>query len=136
MNKNLKTIIIKITLIISIIILIISAFSNVQAAEEDKKSNDNFDTTMFNDKEEETEVDDLIKKSTGTIVAVLRVASVAIAIIMLLVIAMKYMMSSAGDRADIKKHAVAYVTGAFILFGAAQIIAILVDVSSKLFEEE
>ncbi len=136
MNKNLKTIIIKITLIISIIILIISAFSNVQAAEEDKKSNDNFDTTMFNDKEEETEVDDLINNSTGTIVAVLRVASVAIAIIMLLVIAMKYMISSAGDRADIKKHAVAYVTGAFILFGAAQIIAILVDVSSKLFEEE
>ena len=136
MNKNLKTIIIKITLIISIIILIISAFSNVQPAEEDKKSNDNFDTTMFNDKEEETEVDDLINNSTGPIVAVLRVASVAIAIIMLLVIAMKYMMSSAGDRADIKKHAVAYVTGAFILFGAAQIIAILVDVSSKLFEEE
>lgn len=146
MKNNIKKIVTKVILLIMINILIISVFSNVLATGQqgkdkegsgkDKSSNGNFDTTMFNDKQEETQVDNLINNSTGTIVAVLRVASVAIAIIMLLVISMKYMMSSAGDRADIKKHSIAYATGTFILFGAAQIIAVLIDVADKLFKEE
>ena len=44
---------------------------------------------------------------------------------MIVVIAAKYMLASAGDRADIKKHAVAYVTGAMILFGSAAIVDII-----------
>ena len=33
---------------------------------------------------------------------------------MLIVLAMKYMMSAPGERADIKKHAVVYVVGAVV----------------------
>ena len=55
-----------------------------------------------------------------------------IAVVVLLVIAMRYMISSAGDRADIKKHAVAYVIGTFVLFAATQIILALVDIAGQL----
>lgn len=61
----------------------------------------------------------------GTVITIARIASVAIAIVVLLVIGMRYMVASPGDRADIKKHAVAYVIGAFILFGVSGILTIL-----------
>ena len=55
----------------------------------------------------------------------MRIVCVTIAIVILLAISMKYMMSAPGDRADIKKHAIHYVIGAFILFGVTGILGIL-----------
>ena len=83
-----------------------------------------------NDKTPEN-VKNMINTSTGTVITILRIAGVAIASIMLLAIAMRYMFSSAGDRADIKKHAVSYVVGAIILFGVTGILGILVDISNS-----
>ena len=54
----------------------------------------------------------------------MRIICVTIAIVILLTISMKYMMSAPGDRADIKKHAVHYVIGAFILFGASALLGL------------
>lgn len=126
MKKNIINIF-KIFISILIIILGISTFSNVYGGE-------NFNPSQFNGKEVETDVNGLVDDAAGTVVAVLRVASVTIAIIVLLVIAMKYMISSAGDRADIKKHAVAYVIGTFILFSATQIIALLIEIANNFSE--
>lgn len=54
-----------------------------------------------------------------------RIVCATIAVVVLLVISMKYMLSAPGDRADIKKHAVHYVIGATILFGASGILGII-----------
>lgn len=70
------------------------------------------------------------KAITNIIAAVLgivRTAGAAVAIIMLMTIAAKYIMASAGDRADIKKYAVNYVIGAIILFGTTGILGIVQD---------
>lgn len=77
------------------------------------------------------EVSNLVGTAAGTVSGVLRIIGVTIALVMLLAIAMKYMISSAGDRADLKKHAVAYVVGAVVLFGATNIIAALIDFTDK-----
>lgn len=74
---------------------------------------------------QESKINDLTENSAKTAVTVIRIAGVTIAIVMILAISIKYMVSSAGDRADIKKHAVAYVVGAFILFGAVGILGAL-----------
>ena len=68
----------------------------------------------------------------GSIIVIARVITTSIAIIVLLVIAMKYMISAPGDRADIKKHAIAYVIGAMILFGSSAILGILVNIAGKI----
>lgn len=68
---------------------------------------------------------------TGAILNVCKVVAVGIALIMIVIIAAKYMLASAGDRADIKKHAVAYVTGAVILFASSAIIGIIQDLAVK-----
>lgn len=77
-----------------------------------------------------------IQGSTGsiskTIVGVLRIIGGTVAIVMLLVIAMKYMSSAPSDRADIKKHAIAYVIGAIILFGVTGILSIIIEVSETI----
>lgn len=70
-------------------------------------------------------INSVVDEAAITVISVARIVGVTIAIVMLLVIAMKYMMSSAGERADIKKHAVAYVVGAVILFGVVGILGII-----------
>ena len=61
----------------------------------------------------------------GAIISVTRIIATGIAIIMIVVVAMKYMMAAPGDRADIKKHAVVYIVGAVVLFGASGILTII-----------
>lgn len=63
----------------------------------------------------------------SAVLGVVRTAGAAVAIIMLMTIAAKYIMASAGDRADIKKYAVNYVVGAIILFGTTGILGIVQD---------
>lgn len=128
MKTNIKPVVIKLTVILSVVIILCSIAIKALGTE-----NPNFDINQFEEERDQTQVHTLVNNTASTVVAVLRIASIAISIVILLVIAMKYMVSSAGDRADIKKHAVAYVVGTFILFSAMQIIAILVDISNKAF---
>lgn len=75
---------------------------------------------------------DMVSKSAQVSIETARIVSGAIALIVLLVIAMKYMLASPGDKADIKKHAVAYVIGAFVLFSVTEIITILIEIGEKI----
>ena len=67
------------------------------------------------------------REVVGIIVNVVRIVASGVAMIMILVLAMKYMMASVGDRAEIKKHAVVYVVGAVVLFGSSGILTIIQD---------
>lgn len=71
------------------------------------------------------EAEESIKKLISTVLDVIRTVGIAIAIVMLVQIATKYIMASAGERADIKKYAFNYVIGAIVLFGAAGITTII-----------
>ena len=66
-----------------------------------------------------------IVKIISAVLSVVRTVGAAIAIIMLMTIAAKYITASAGDRADIKKYAVNYIIGAIILFGTTGILGIV-----------
>lgn len=87
------------------------------------------DINEFKDKEGIAEVDTQIQSVSVKIITAVRIGAVTIALAVLLVIAMKYMVSSAGDRADIKKHAVAYVTGAVILFAVSGILGMIEEIA-------
>lgn len=64
-------------------------------------------------------------KIVGTVITAARIIGVCFAVVMLLAIAMKYMTAAAGDKADIKKSAVAYVVGAIVLFAVTGILGII-----------
>lgn len=78
------------------------------------------------------DVDTAVDNTAAIAITIARVVGATIAIVMLFVIAIKYMVSSAGDRADIKKHAVAYVVGAVILFGAVGILGAIQGIADNI----
>lgn len=59
------------------------------------------------------------------ILGITQVIGVAIAVIMLIVLAIKYISAAPSDKADIKKSAVAYIVGAVVLFAASGILGII-----------
>ena len=62
---------------------------------------------------------------SGIILGVVQVIGIAVAVIMLIVLAIKYISAAPNDKAEIKKHAVVYVVGAVVLFAASGIIGII-----------
>ena len=136
-----KEIISKLRICILVVILIGSLISNFSHASDVSDGGETTGSTVINEnrdvemfiEDQGTKVEKLIRNTAETTIAALRISSVAIAIVFLLVIGMRYMISSSGDRADIKKHAVAYVVGAFVLFSVPQIVALLIQVADKLF---
>ncbi len=77
----------------------------------------------------DNEIEDPLNDIAGTVITVTQIICGAIAIVMLSILGMKYMYSSPGERAEIKKHAVIYVIGAFILFAVPGIIRIIIEFS-------
>lgn len=67
-----------------------------------------------------------------TVITIARVVGVAVAIVMLLVVAMKYMTAAPGEKADIKKSAVVYVVGAVVLFAVTGILGIINSFASNI----
>lgn len=78
-----------------------------------------------------TSVGDIV----GAVLYVAKIAAVGLALIMLAVLAMKYMSAAPGEKATIKKHAVVYVVGAIVLFGAAAILNIIETFATKNIKE-
>ncbi len=72
------------------------------------------------------------KNIAGSVISVAKVVCAGIAIIMLSVIAMKYMLAAPSEKADIKKHAVVYVVGAVVMFAATGILSIIQSFASVL----
>lgn len=68
----------------------------------------------------------------GSVISIAKVICAGIAIIMITVIAMKYMMAAPSEKADIKKHAVVYVVGAVIMFAATAILQIIQNFATSL----
>ena len=127
MKSNLN-LFIKMFLILVAIVVFFAMISEVQAAAA-------FDWDAAINSADSAEGVDALNTSatniTGAILSVIKYVATGIALIMIVVIAAKYMLASAGDRADIKKHAFAYVTGAMILFGSAAIVDIIQEFAAK-----
>lgn len=62
---------------------------------------------------------------TSSALTIIQIIGMAVAVIMIMVLGIKYMIASAADRAEIKKHAVVYVVGALLMFGASGFISII-----------
>lgn len=73
-----------------------------------------------------------VNNVVNTVITIARVVGVAVAIVMLLVIAMKYMSAAPGEKADIKKSAVVYVVGAVVLFAVSGILGIINSFASAI----
>lgn len=131
-NRSLKYIIIIliIFLISSTYMSAVNADSGINAAGLSRTG------SIFDKNAAETNVTKLANNSANLVVSIMRIVGITIAVLMLLVLAIKYMTSAAGERADIKKHAIVYVVGAVLLFGAVGILGMINDLTTNALNEE
>ena len=66
-----------------------------------------------------------ITKISSQVIGVVQTVGVAVAVIMLVVYAIKYISAAPSEKADIKKGAIGYVVGALILFAATGVLQII-----------
>lgn len=69
--------------------------------------------------------EDKLKTPLNAIIGLFQITASGMGVIMLTALAIKYMTSAPADKAEIKKHAVVYVVGACMAFGATGIVEII-----------
>ena len=78
--------------------------------------------------------DATIGKVTSTILEAVRYAGYGISLIMLTYIFIKYMLSGASEKAEVKKNLIPFAIGAIVLFAASSIVSILKAVADGMFD--
>lgn len=71
---------------------------------------------------------DGFEEPAGKILGVIRAIGYAVAVGMLLFVGIKYMTSSADEKANTKQMSINYLIGAFIIFGATGIFDIIIRI--------
>ena len=74
----------------------------------------------------------VIQDLSGTILGIVQVVGVAVAVIMLVVLAIKYISAAPSEKADIKKSAFIYIIGALLLFGGVALLNIIRDAGADI----
>ncbi len=120
----------KIVLMFLIIAMISCTFFSINSFSAGGGTSSNYDTGAF-DKGDSGDAGKSIESASGALLYIIKVIAVGIGLIMLTVLAMKYMLSSAQERASIKQSAVVYIVGACVLFGAAGILNIIQNFATK-----
>ncbi len=123
MTKN----VIKVLTVIMIALMLVASLvtlSNAMSFSEIETS------TVTENASDDTGAASSINNIIGSIITIVQVVGVGVAIIMLIVLAIKYISAAPGDKADIKKHAVVYVVGAIVLFAASGLLGIIKNFAS------
>lgn len=124
-----KRVIMKIILTMLITALVVLTFGEVLFV---RAENSNFSLDGFEDKSN-TSIDKPVSKISGVILGVIRIIGLGVSIIMITYVAMKYMLAAPSDRADLKKTSIQYVIGAIVVFGATNILQVIIDVVQAAF---
>ena len=66
------------------------------------------------------------------IVKMINIVGVGIAIVILLVLGIKYMMGSAEEKADYKKSMIPYLVGAILIFAGTSIVNVIVNLATSI----
>ena len=89
--------------------------------------------TVTNEMQEHSNVNSTqITKTGGGIMGILQVVGMVIAVIILVVIGIKYMMGSAQEKAEYKKTFIPYIVGAILIFAASAIAGIVVNFAQNI----
>ena len=121
-------------LIIAVIAMII-AISFVSVVVNAVGVDDSLDVGQFKGKTDNSGASGSVQNIIGALITIIQIVGSGVAIIMLIVLAIKYISAAPGDKAEIKKHAVVYVVGAVILFAATGILQIVKQFASNIDAE-
>lgn len=73
----------------------------------------------------QSEIGNNVQSGANAIIGIVQVVGMAAAVIMLIVLAIKYVSAAPGEKADIKKSAVIYIIGAVLLLCATGVLQLI-----------
>lgn len=71
----------------------------------------------------------------NSIIGLIQIAGTGVAMIMVTVFGIKYIMASPSDKADVKKQIAPMIIGAIVLFGAVNLVDIIVNIAMDSLKE-
>lgn len=125
MKKTMK--VVKILMIVIMLLITLSTVVNA-GDEETVTSAGSIITGLEPDYTDDSGITTIGKKITSAISTI----GVVVAVVVLLVLGIKYMIGSASEKAEYKKTMIPYLIGALLIFGASAIAKVVVNVSQSL----
>ena len=117
---------VKVVVTILMVVAILTILASAALASQEK-------TVLDNIKDGGTTVDTESVQNFGkAIVSVVRVVGVIVAVVVLLILGIKYMVGSAEERAEYKKTMVPYIIGAVLIFASTTLVGVVYDLSMSL----
>ena len=123
MSKVMKML--AIVIMAAVLVVGLSTTVYAQAGQGQTSLDDSLSLTQFANHGDNSGAGAATQNVIGALITVIQIIGTGVAIIMLVVLAIKYISASPGDKAEIKKHAVVYVVGAIVLFAATGILQIV-----------
>ena len=80
----------------------------------------------------QTPATDSVTNIGNQIIGIITTIGVVVAVVVLLVLGIKYMMGSASEKAEYKKTMIPYLVGAILIFGASAITKVVVALGSNI----
>lgn len=68
----------------------------------------------------------------ATIVTIMQTVGVVVAVVVLLILGIKYMMGSAEEKAEYKKTMIPYIVGAVLIFASTTIVKVVYNIATSL----
>ena len=116
---------VKVISIVLVIMMAIMAVSNVVLAAPDLSSDIKNMANGTGNKPQE--VLDLGK----TIVTIMQTVGIVVAVVVLLILGIKYMMGSAEEKAEYKKTMIPYLVGAVLIFASTTIVNVVYNIANS-----
>ena len=114
----------KILTVILLVAMVLTSFTTIVKASYSDQVDGLFDV--------EAEGTENIMNVGGNIVSIVTTIGIIVAVVVLLVLGIKYMMGSASEKAEYKKTMIPYLVGALLIFGASAIAKAVIAISENL----
>lgn len=113
----------KVISVVLIILAVIISMSNIVLATQTKTAIDQLGNSNANA--------DVINFGQQ-IVPIVRAVGIIAAVVILMIVGIKYMIGSAEEKAEYKKTMPAYIIGAILVFAATQILSFILNIASNI----
>lgn len=128
---------VKIITTLLLVIMLVMSFGNIAFASGsgDSKSGGDIGTVIdqINTSANEKINDDSgVANLGGQIVGIIQVVGIVVAVVILLVLGIKYMTGSAQEKAEYKKTMIPYIIGAILIFAASTVVNVIFNLATSI----
>ena len=119
----------KILAIILMLAMVLTVFMGTTVQADEKSDSGSTVNKLFNPNV--TANTEGITNVGGTIVDIITTIGIIVAVVVLLILGIKYLMGSASEKAEYKKTMIPYLVGAILIFGASAIAKAVIAMSES-----